>query len=444
MTGLVSALGSRGRPAAWFVALAGLQVVLVLSLLNVNPEIPISMVILALIAAPFLLVLLLAFPTGVILAVPFLLLIPLWVFGFTVSELVLLAGMLLIGLRFMVSGKRAEAPRVVEVVFALYVVWMAMSVFQAVDGKSALSGLKLNLMFFLAFLAGRRILGARRAPRLIRCVAALGIVIGLQLAATVAMSGYSLALIVGRLGSDVGWGYSNYVAAVAALTAAASIALAFYGRAWERVLGIGGILSAVMVSIVTVSRGGTLALVIGLVAAAAVEVRRRFWAAMALITVMAAAYLFSPLGQASLERFVRPGDLPSVAARIVFFQETLRVIAEHRILGIGPNQLPFHTFIYIGQNPHNFLLKNAVELGVPGLGLYLLLLLMVARGVWRFRKSAGREARIERLTLILALVIAVVNGMYEPTLGGWVYGCVFWMLAGALYAASADDGRSTG
>jgi O-antigen ligase len=90
----------------------------------------------------------------------------------------------------------------------------------------------------------------------------------------------------------------------------------------------------------------------------------------------------------------------------------------------------------MGPNPHNFLLKNAIDLGVPGLALYLLILGMLAARIRGLRKVHTREARMFALCLTLLLSIALTNALYEPTLEGWVYGSVFWMLAGALYAAS--------
>jgi O-antigen ligase len=90
----------------------------------------------------------------------------------------------------------------------------------------------------------------------------------------------------------------------------------------------------------------------------------------------------------------------------------------------------------MGPNPHNFLLKNAIDLGVPGLVLYLLVLGVLAARIRRLRRVPTPAARMFALCLTLLLSIGLTNALYEPTLEGWVYGCVFWMLAGALYAAS--------
>jgi O-antigen ligase len=431
-------LGSRGRSAVWFGVLVGLQILLVFSLLGVDARNPISIVIPVLLVAPFVLILLLAVPAAGVLLAPLLLIVPVWVFGFTVSEMILLAAVFLAGLRFVVSPQRIEAPWAVEVVFAVYVVWAAMSLFQAVDLKAALGALKVIIMFFITFIAGMRVLGRRWARSALHVVALLGILIGIQLTIVVLDRGFSLHLLLLRVGSmtDLGWGFSVYVAAVAALTVAASLPLAFYGQPWERGLGIGGLISAVFVSLATLSRGGTLAMAVGFLIATMLEFKRRFLLAVLIITALTSAYLLSPLGQATLERFVRPEAFTSVAARLIFYRETLHIIAEHPLFGIGPGQIPHHTAVYIGENPHNFLLKNAADLGLPGLALYLLLLLLLAARIRRFRSRGTREARFFGLCLTLLLAIALTNASYEPTLGGWVYGCVFWLTAGTLYRAA--------
>ncbi len=433
-------LASRGRIAALFLGLALAQTLFVVSLLSANPANPISLLPPLLLGAPLLVAFIVASPSAAVLLVPALFLIPVWVATFTPSEIVLLGALLAAVLRHVVSGRRAEAPRAVEVVFALYVLWAGMSVFQAVDLDSALTGFKIIGMLFLAFLAGMRIVGPARPSDHIRVVSLLGVLIAIQLVAVVLGRGFTLAVLKIRVGSmtDLGWGFSVYVAAVAALTSAASIALVFHGRSWERLLGVAGLGAAVFVSILTLSRGGTLAVAVGLLAATAIEARRRLVPAVLIIGALASAYAFSSLGQATLDRFIRPTALPSVAARLIFWQETLHIAREHLLFGVGPNQIPYNTSIYIGPNPHNFLLKNASDLGLPGLFLYLTLLVLVAARIPRLRRMKGRRGRLFALCLILLLLMGPTNALYEPTLEGWVYGGIFWMTAGVLYRASED------
>ena len=102
----------------------------------------------------------------------------------------------------------------------------------------------------------------------------------------------------------------------------------------------------------------------------------------------------------------------------------------------APNQIPHHSSIDIDPNPHNFLLKNAADLGLPGLALYLIMLSIAAYAAIRMLRAAEeRNARMLALAFVLTLVIAVTNASYEPTLESSVYGTVFWITVGTCYGA---------
>jgi O-antigen ligase len=331
-----------------------------------------------------------------------------------------------------------------EWIFLAYALWALLAVGQAVETRPALEGAKRIVVFLLAFLAGRRVLGRDRARPLLRVLAVLAVLIAGQLLFLLVSRGYSIALLTTHLGklTDVGWGRSNYVAATAALAASAAISLALFGRGAERLLGALGILAAVFVEIATVSRGGAVALASGILLATALEGRRRLLPALLLAAASVAAYLASPLGQAGIARFVHPEELPSVGVRFLFFREALEVARSHWLLGAGPDQIPFHSAFYVDANPHNIFLKNAADLGLAGLLLYSALLALLARAAVRLRRAAGadRDARLHALALALSLGVAVVNACYEPTLEGPEYGFLFWLLAGAL----TDSARRPG
>ncbi len=107
-------------------------------------------------------------------------------------------------------------------------------------------------------------------------MAVLAFVIGIQLVGNILFHGYSTALVASRVATltDLGWGTSNYVAAVASLAAACAIALLLFGTRNERAIGALGVLGALIVQVTTLSRGGAVALILGLALAGLVEARR--------------------------------------------------------------------------------------------------------------------------------------------------------------------------
>jgi len=421
-----------------FVLVVLLQIGFMVSVARMNGADKFAILTAGALISPFALIALFLWPLGVIVSIPLLVVVPGWVLGFAFFEIVLLVALFLALIKQLCTGDPIAMPPALEWVFAVYVAWAAFTLTEAIDVKEAVVGWKNILMLFLAFLAGHRILGATRTRSLMRSVAFLAPLVSLELAAVLIHRGLPLSFLITRSVAltDLGWGYSNYIAAVAALSTACAIPLAFYGGRWERALGVLSIGSAVFVSIATISRGGTLAILVGILIGTAIEVRRRLFVAIGILAILGGAYFMSPLGQASIARFMDPDQLPSIGARLLYYQETLRIIRDHSFMGVAPNQIPHHSSIDIDPNPHNFLLKNAADLGLPGLALYLIMLSIAAYAAIRMLRAAEeRNARMLALAFVLTLVIAVTNASYEPTLESSVYGTVFWITVGTCYGA---------
>ncbi|HET9235351.1 MAG TPA: O-antigen ligase family protein, partial [Candidatus Eisenbacteria bacterium] len=314
----------------------------------------------------------------------------------------------------------------------LYLGWAAFTVTQAVDQSVALFGLKPYLVFFLAFWTGSRILGTAHLRPLLRVYAWITIGIALETLGVAIANGVPFQLLTRQMGTftDLGWGRSNYVAAVAALSTAAVLPLMFQGKGTDRRLAIASLVAAAFVAIVSASRGGTVAVLLSLVLVLTKD-RLNVFLTLAVLGAAGAFLFFSPMGQ---EHFLGPKGLPSIGARILFFRETLRIAFEHPWIGIGPDQIPFHTYFYMDANPHNIFLKQAADLGVIGLGLFVLLLGLVVKGVLAVRQAArqGGMFALRYTVLLLVFLTAVTNASYEPTLEAPQYGFLFWLLVGTL------------
>jgi len=429
--------GLSPRVALLFTLLALLEVLCVCLALEAEPSEPLSLLFPILAISPFLALAVLISPVVVLLATPLLIIIPGTIMGFAPFELVFLAACTGAAMRGGAAGSLPEPLEWMEIVFGLYVIWAAITVSQAAELRHAMEGLKQITMSFLFFLAGARVLGRGAARSLLHSLCLLLILIALQMAVVIHVKGFSMDLLLTRILAltDLGWGRANYVAAISALASCGAIALALFGRGWERALGIVGIVSALFVQVVTMSRGGAVALLGGLLLAAALEARRRLIPALALALAMLAAIVLTPMGQALVSRFADRGGIQSVGVRFLYYAETWRIARSHLFLGVGPDQIPYHSSYFVDKNPHNFLLKNLADLGVVGLLLFLALFLMAARRALQSRRAVQTEEdRILSLSLVLALGVGLVNALYEPTLTGASYSLAFWLLIGALTA----------
>ena len=375
------------------------------------------------------------FPRQALLITPILIVVPAALLYVRAFEWIFLASLTSYLLRYGSVRFFETRARSVDVVFLLYILWGFVSLKEAVHLPSALLGMKTVLVFFLAFQVGSRVFGSRDPLPLFRVYALTAIAVALQEFWLIASRGYSPALLATRISllTDVGWGVSVYVSAVAVLAASASLPLAFLASGRERLLPILAVAAGVFSSVVSLGRGSLVALAAGLVVCAFSVSRRMRVPALLLIGAVAAVYLVSPLGQSSLDRFTSTQGLRSVGVRLIVYREAVQIALANPIFGVGPSQMQFHSYFITGENPHNIFLKNAVDFGLVGLVLYTVLLGWIVRRWLHIRREAVTQAEKARaLGIPVFLCTALVNAAVEPTLEGPQYGFLFWFLIGAL------------
>lgn len=111
---------------------------------------------------------------------------------------------------------------------------------------------------------------------------------------------------------------------------------------------------------------------------------------------------------------------------------TLDIVKEHPITGIGYGLGSFHRYCP-GEgivHTHNLFLNTAVEIGVPGLCLLVILLALLFLRLYR---SLTREDDYRRKVLISGIFIAttgfVIANLFDYVYHGWP-NMLFWLLAG--------------
>ena len=245
-----------------------------------------------------------------------------------------------------------------------------------------------------------------------------------------------------REGTDLGWGGSNYVGALLALTVPTALDLALRSpRRAGRVLGWLMLPLVVAVMAWTSSRGGALLVILAtLLFVFRERLGARSLALIAAIVLCFAALLAGP-GAQLLLRFTDPEQLGSLVVRLVFFREGWRRLVEHFPLGFGLGQ-GFVQLDYLAEaDPHNYLLVLGSELGLIGLLLWGLIVVMIWRRSRQLAKTPAVRTGAE--ALLFTLIVAFVNSLYEPTLTGLHYHFLFYWIVGA-YLGSLSAAAATG
>jgi hypothetical protein len=244
--------------------------------------------------------------------------------------------------------------------------------------------------------------------------------------------------------TNLGWGTANYVAGLLLLFAPSVLALALRGGRLGRLAGWGTFALVSAVQFVVASRAALLLFVVGaLVQLLRFARRGRAWIVLAWLGALVATSL-TPLGTAFLSRLESLRDLGSMTIRLWYFREAWARLVESLPWGLGLWQGYGNADRLQGIDPHNFWLLVGGDLGVPGLILWMLVLVVVARRARALRvDEAGRE---QAFTLMLTLVLANLHTLVEPTFQGAHYQLLFyWIVCGALaYGAAAGAPASAG
>ncbi len=180
-------------------------------------------------------------------------------------------------------------------------------------------------------------------------------------------------------------------------------------QAWLFLLG-GGILF--LAALFSMSRGGTMAAAVGLSATAlvlaAARQRRRgigggaamlAWVLIAILLCLALWIGLDPV----IERFGRMSqDLDQ--GRNLIWRDTLRLIADHPLLGVGAGNYPwafkgYQTFVtdLLVDYAHNDYLQAAADWGLPAAGIFFGVLIFLVVRTARAAIDAGRRSRRELL-----------------------------------------------
>lgn len=206
-------------------------------------------------------------------------------------------------------------------------------------------------------------------------------------------------------------------------------------------------------SVVTFSRGSWL----GLLAAGAVFLLRSRTGRLGLLVCAVAgmvawslasgpnspAVLQSPTVQRAIIRFESIWDLQQQMNRIAVWSDTLRLIADHPLLGVGMDNFSRRFSEYVTQpeaawgpvTPHNLWLTVAAEMGLVALAAFAWLMARTAQAAWRLWVAGN----VIHVGLAAALAGVLVREMFDHTVYSVHIGSVFWLLIAWLLAAEGQS-----
>lgn len=259
-----------------------------------------------------------------------------------------------------------------------------------------------------------------------------------------------------RAGRAIGpflYGNPNDLAALTILVLGPALALAagLSRKNLTRWIGLGAAALFIVTILLTQSRGAFLALLAMALPSGIALARRRPRLAWAFTTVIAAAAYFAPAAlwervgglreATSVEALGAVDPEGSAQQRFEILQTAARIVDDYPVFGVG---LGAYTHANLDYNPalglkdtHNTYFKVAAETGLPGLVLFLALLVSVLRAGGAARRHAERAlpAQAETLRwLLFALIGYLIASLFRSfsLTFPWVYLALLWSAAQAV------------
>lgn len=202
-----------------------------------------------------------------------------------------------------------------------------------------------------------------------------------------------------------------------------------------------------VVLLATASRGALLGLGAGLIVLFILKDRRFLWLIPIILTVT--IIIFLVFSGADFSRLIEllDSDLDdsSLSARVQIWQDAVYVIQDFPLTGIGIGTFGqvfqnFYNFtIFPGTepflfHPHNTFLSVALDLGLPGLMLYLALISSFFCMAWLAYKQADPMVKSLVLGLVCGMLSHLVFGLTDAYPLGKKLGVVMWLYFGLMAA----------
>lgn len=196
--------------------------------------------------------------------------------------------------------------------------------------------------------------------------------------------------------------------------------------------------------LLTQSRGSIIGVAIGLFALMLWHNRRFLWAVP--LTMLAILVLSQVWGVANLEEFISNIDIhggSTLPGRVEIWQRAIYMIQSFPFTGIGigtfdPVAHALYPFISFGDayipHAHNMLLEVAVDLGIPGLVLYIALLSGFVISAWRAYQAAVRPLRALIVGLVCGMLAHQIFGIMDAFMLGTKLGAAMWIYIGLVAA----------
>ncbi len=240
---------------------------------------------------------------------------------------------------------------------------------------------------------------------------------------------------------------ANEIAGALAWLTPLVAALTIY--AWREKLPRSGVTVAFCLLFLALMLGQSRMAIIGVLLALAVNIalliprgkwRRWAWVALALVSLLELALIFNPAERDRLEE----RDENSLAGRLAMWNSGLAILTDYPLIGVGMNQYRTSAVRTLYPVPgyesrilphiHNEALQVAVDMGIPGLVLFLGLYAAAGRMIYQTWREGLTSARAVSAAVGTGLLAHGIYGLADAITLWDRFAPLFWIMLGLVAA----------
>lgn len=325
---------------------------------------------------------------------------------------------------------------VIATILSIFLLWGLLSFFTAVDKLRMLLIWKSYFYGLIYFLFTYWFI---KTPRELKSTIFAFIIFGIVLA----FIEFSIVLSLGGLKQGLvglfirknslatSWGKSNYLATFYVLIIPLTIGYFLVIKKMRlKILIAVSILIMFSALILTLSRGGILALGIALVfLLSRVLSPKTFLPILFTVILVSIILLLNPLTSVLFERLATVESSFSYMTRVNFYKDVWKMFLDNPIIGVGIGNLGYHsTFVIVAHSSaHNIVLGLLGETGIPGALLFISLLVYIFVKIFKsFLKEIDYSRKILIWSFLSSIVGVYIHSMMEPNFEGFQFSILFW------------------
>jgi len=339
-------------------------------------------------------------------------------------------------LKVLFNSEENKSWNFISALLSFFVIWGLLSFIIAVDKLRTLYIWKSYLYGLFVFLFSYKFI---KTPTDIKNTITALVLFGITLALieikiVVEMGGLATGLVGLFLRKNLlatSWGKSNYLATFYVLIIPITIGYYLVTKSVRKKIFIAvSILFMFTALILTLSRGGILALGIGIVFLLARILKpKTFLPILITIVLVAGILLINPLTYVLIERLSTVEQSFSYFTRVNFYKDVWQMFLDNPLTGVGIGNLGYHSKFIVAthSSAHNIVLGLLGETGIPGAIMFLTLLTYVVIKFYRiytFEKS--ESSKILSWSFLSSIIGVYIHSMMEPNLEAFQFSIVFW------------------